>query len=217
MLRELALADIALRVGLRPPHRPPGPQTGVQLFAQRSTALDEQRLIDRLVRHPHLRVVWIRESQPRRDLLGRPARLELSLDYRPEPPAAGELRVFWPKRTSTSATIRDERSIPLPPAVGVHLSAHRRRRPIDPSCDRADRASSSEAAGDLLPLFEREPELRARSLARTMPAGVGDELAERRVLPAEMVGDPLHGHAGLAHLPDRRPVCFREPPHGTPP
>jgi len=45
-------------------------QAGVELFPKRSTALDEQRLVDRLVGHPHRRIIRIAKSQPRGDLLG---------------------------------------------------------------------------------------------------------------------------------------------------
>ncbi len=42
MFLELALADVAFGVGLGPAHGPTTAQARVQLFAQRSTALDEE-------------------------------------------------------------------------------------------------------------------------------------------------------------------------------
>jgi len=47
-----------------------------QLAAQLTTALDEERLVDRLVAHPHHRIVWELEAQAAGDLLGRPEPLQ---------------------------------------------------------------------------------------------------------------------------------------------
>ena len=66
---QLALAVVA-RVA-------PGASGGVaaaqiagELLAQRTPGLHEQRQVDRLVRHPHLRIVGERPRQPPCDLLG---------------------------------------------------------------------------------------------------------------------------------------------------
>src|SRR5438128_1362664 len=63
------------------PSRSPGPrqrssstQTGDELALERAAALDEQSLIDRLVRYPHGRILGEVEPQPIRDLLGAPRR-----------------------------------------------------------------------------------------------------------------------------------------------
>jgi hypothetical protein len=97
---DLALA-VADRLGVTDwaAHRPPRPQIRRQLLAQRAASLHEQRQVDRLVRHPHLRLVGKRHRQPTRDLPGRPAQLELRLDHRPQPiarrpnrPRAGIMR-----------------------------------------------------------------------------------------------------------------------------
>jgi hypothetical protein len=40
-------------------------------------------------------------------------------------------------------------------------------------------------------------------------------LHRERVLPSQMLGDLLHGHTRLAHLPDRPLVFLREPDHHT--
>ena len=57
-----ALAGLAARAT----QRPPGPQALGQIAAQRAAGLDVQRLVDRLVRHPHLRIfreLW-RRNRP---------------------------------------------------------------------------------------------------------------------------------------------------------
>ena len=61
---DLTLTDTALRIRLGSPHRPPGPQTRMELFAERPSALHEKGLIDGLVRHAHLRIVRIALTQP---------------------------------------------------------------------------------------------------------------------------------------------------------
>ena len=62
----------------RSPSSAAGAQTARQLSSQGAPALHEQRLIDRLVRHPHLRLVRMIVPQLPGDLLGRPALLSTS-------------------------------------------------------------------------------------------------------------------------------------------
>ena len=54
---------------LRTAQGPALAQAAVQLLAQRPPALDEERHIDGLVAHTHLRVLGIRPGQPVGDLL----------------------------------------------------------------------------------------------------------------------------------------------------
>ena len=53
--------------------RPTGPQTSGQFAAQRSTALDIERLIDRLTRHAHGRIIGEVNAEATGDLLRTPA------------------------------------------------------------------------------------------------------------------------------------------------
>ena len=55
------------------PQRPTCPQASGQFAAQRSPALDIQRLIDRLVGHAHRLIIGEVQAQPLRDLLRAPA------------------------------------------------------------------------------------------------------------------------------------------------
>ena len=94
----------ACRRGLRSA-RPVRRQAG-QLAAEPAAALDVQRLVDRLVRHPHLRIVGKVLPQPSRDLLGavfslsrawtsrRSRRFTASFAGRARPPA----RALWSAR-----------------------------------------------------------------------------------------------------------------------
>jgi hypothetical protein len=74
---SLADVDRSPELALAGHHRmPPRPASGVpptqvagQLPAQRAAGLHKQRQVDRLVRHPHLRIVREGSSEPTRDLL----------------------------------------------------------------------------------------------------------------------------------------------------
>ena len=117
--------------------RPPGPQTRRQLPAQRPPALHVHRLVDRLVRHPHLR--------PARELRRFSHALICSGDHcfsslRLHPPRSSafpaSFAVFG-RRARTSAC-----ACAAPPGTGpgrgpfrAHLPAHRRRRPPQPRRD----------------------------------------------------------------------------------
>ena len=77
-----SLADHDLRGDVRPclltcpgarnPQRPSGAQTGDEFSLERSAALDEEGLIDRLVADAHRLIVGEVHFQPRRDLLRAP-------------------------------------------------------------------------------------------------------------------------------------------------
>ena len=73
---QLALT-VHHRVAAWPAGRVSRPQIAGQFLAQRTARLHEQRQIDRLVRHAHLRLVGELLHQPTRDLLRRPPQLEL--------------------------------------------------------------------------------------------------------------------------------------------
>jgi hypothetical protein len=66
-VRDAAAALILAAFGA--PDGPAGAQAGSQVTAQRAAALDVDRLVDRLVRHPHLRPAGELCSQAGRDLL----------------------------------------------------------------------------------------------------------------------------------------------------
>jgi hypothetical protein len=66
-MRFLSLAGPAARLALRPA----GAQALGQLAPQSAPGLHVERLVDRLGRHPHLRLVGKLDPQPTGDLLGR--------------------------------------------------------------------------------------------------------------------------------------------------
>src|SRR3954462_6889772 len=82
------LADEALAAradpGPRDAQSAAGPQARGQLAGQRAAALHEQRLVDRLVRDAHPRIIGEVDQQPGRDLLRTP---------RNRPPSIGATRL----------------------------------------------------------------------------------------------------------------------------
>src|SRR5215207_6926109 len=73
----------------RYPQRPPGPQARDGRAGQRSPTLDVERLVDRLVRDPHRRIVGELVPQTGRDLLRSPCLSPPSIGT-PSAIAAGE-------------------------------------------------------------------------------------------------------------------------------
>src|SRR5919108_131548 len=106
-----------------PAQRPPGPQAGRQLPAQRPPPLHVQRLVDRLVRHLHLRPARELRPQPGADLLRRPAPRQLGLHQGTQLPAARELSPLRPPRPLLRQRPRPPRPAPLPRPVPRHLPA----------------------------------------------------------------------------------------------
>jgi hypothetical protein len=77
-----------------------GPQATGEFPAQLAPALDKEGLIDRLVAHPHHRIVWELDTQATSDLFGRPP---LSVASFQSPPVATKsphpsewMFRFWP-------------------------------------------------------------------------------------------------------------------------
>jgi hypothetical protein len=74
---ELA-SSLGQPLGSRRAHRPAGAQIALQLGAERAPALDEQRQIDRLVRHPQHRILRVGQRQPAGDLLSKQRKASLA-------------------------------------------------------------------------------------------------------------------------------------------
>jgi hypothetical protein len=93
----------------------------------------------------------------------------------------------------------------LPPLAFTSRHAVEADRP-SPLGDHPAGQTGGQTPRDLLALLERQSKIRALPPGRSPTAGIGDELPKRRVLPTQVLGDALHRHAGLAHLPDRLPL-----------
>jgi len=119
-----------------------------QLAAQLTTALDEERLVDRLVAHPHHRIVWELEAQAAGDLLGRPEPLQPGRHLLAE----GSRRQLDHLRAacdSTGPLVSPPGSVVRSATVRRHLTTHRRRRPPDPRCNRRAGGARQETQTDL--------------------------------------------------------------------
>ena len=175
----------------------------MQLSSQLAAALDEQRLVDRLVAHPHRRIVRVLEAQPPGDLLGRPPLLEPRLDLGTQG-ARDELCGLRPACSLIGTMVRLHGPVMRGTAVRPHLARDRGRRAAEPACDRADRLAGGQPAADLLTVAEREPvfarrprDLARLALARTVrdalhgPKRAADlhrDLADRLAFPPERSG-----------------------------
>jgi transposase len=131
-------------------------QAPSELATQLTSALDEQGLVDRLVAHPHHRIVGILEAQAPGDLLGRPPLLQPPGHLRRKLPRS-ELSGLRPKGTLVGPVMRPPRSIVVAAAIGRYLSR-----------DRAD--GTAELVGDGgegVPTPDRDADLLALSDGQT--------------------------------------------------
>ena len=188
----------------RPAQRPPGPQARRQLPAQRPAALHVERLVDRLVRHPHLRIVRELPPQPSRDLLRRPVLLQPGLHPAPAAPSfPASFAVFGrarprPRACACAATARYR-----PPAPGC--SARTSRLTVDgarPS--RAAIARSDSPAASPTAISSRSATDRYRPLARPRPV---------RLHPARLPEPRQRRHRAD---PRRRPRLLHPQPRPDP-
>src|SRR5262249_55754142 len=97
--------------------RAAGAQARRQLPAQRPAALHIDRLVDRLVAHPHLRLIRELPGQHRRDLPRRPPFHQPGLHILPQPPVPREPRP--PRRGPSCGAGRRGGPAPPPPAPGT--------------------------------------------------------------------------------------------------
>jgi hypothetical protein len=140
--------------------------------------------------------------------------LELALDHPSEPATLGQLGPLGSQRPPTGCPIGHQGPILPPPAVGLHLPTHRRRRPAEGLSDGSDGISRRQPAGDLLAFFERESQFGTLAWGRPLPPSVGNELAQRHVLAAQMPGNALDRNPSLSHIPDRLALFFaKASPH----
>jgi hypothetical protein len=163
-VRDPAAALIG--AAFRAPDRPPGPQTRGQLPAQRPTGLDIQRLVDRLVRHVHLRPVSELGSQRGRDLLRRPAITQHRLHPLTQLCVDHQLGRLRSPRVVLSAPLRPRGPVVQPgvmraPVPG-DLAGDRRAMSAQPTGDHRRAQASGKPERDLLTLGEGQEPPRAR-------------------------------------------------------
>ena len=150
-----------------PSLRATGAQTAGQFAAQLAAALHVQRLVDRLVRHPHLRIVGKLDAQPPGDLLR-----ATTTARDPRPPAAQrrvrrQLRHLRPPSPRHRPAVRSDRPIAAPAAVRGDLPDTVDAARPKPPADRRERQPGCKPDPDLDPFLERQPD---RSTAPTLRA-----------------------------------------------
>jgi hypothetical protein len=183
------LADVArvaqLPTSLRQPlaariaHRPARPQAALQLATQRAAALDEQRQVDRLVRHPHHQVLPVGQRQPAGNLLRRPPQRQLGLHRRPQPRLGHQLGRLGPLRPPERSGVSNLSPVAVSAAVTGQLPRHRRWCSPQPGRDLPARLADGHAAADLLPFGHAERPLRPARGTVLHPAGLEYERSHR--------------------------------------
>src|SRR5579864_8871261 len=124
-----------------------------ELLSQLALRLDEDRLVDGLVRHPPLWLVGVLLVEPVGDLLGRPLLgAQQSLDLLPQPGAFFGPGVLGPSGNSSRSLFGGRCSVAPPPTVGRDLTPDRRAMPADARGDGFVGRSGLDADPDLLAL-----------------------------------------------------------------
>src|SRR5262249_53366387 len=184
----------ALRACPGYPQRSPSAQTGDELALERGAALNEQRLIDRLVRYPHGRILGEVELQPVRDLLRAPRR---------RPPSV--------RSTPVTSTDEPHRRTGNPLTVG---SGDRASEPVldvltKPIPRRQLHRLGAAGLQLRLPLRDRRPIVEpAATRGRVAAQLTGD----RRGGPAEGTGDRSHPETSPAEQRDVFALSERQVP-----
>ena len=104
-------------------------QTQQQLALRRTVRLDEQGLVDRLVRHPAGVILRTAELLPAGDLLGRPVLGELARDELAQRWVQSELAPLRASGVIPSSPVSLSGAISASPAMTCYLATDRRGRP----------------------------------------------------------------------------------------
>ena len=120
-----------------------------QLPFQGPASLHEQASIDRLVRHPQLRVLRIFGFQPTCDLLRSPILLQLTCNELLYLLAFGEQAELCSPRRVPGFRVGFRGPIAASSPMSADLLTYGGRRPVQPSRDGANALARSNATGDL--------------------------------------------------------------------
>ena len=198
--------------------RMPGPQIARQFLTQRTARLHEQRHIDRLVRHAHLRIVGELFHQPTRDLLRRPPQLELGLHRRPQSWAGRQLRRLRATHPTHRGLVRTTRPIATTTTIAL-------RPPARPSTAHDSAAAQSTATTHRPPDPARSPPARSTTTATVIepaPAPPGDASPRNNFPTARCAArSPRDQHGSSIPAPTTRAIRHRSNSdnrsHNTPP
>ena len=199
-------AQLALTVHHRQPSwsavRPARPQELGELFAKRATGLDEQREVDGLVRHAHLRLVGVaRRSQPEICCGDQRSSSFASTTSRRRPQVAsfaglGRRAIRSAARSAGAPDNGRPRCWPAPPARSStqNVPGHRRSR------DRTARSSARWRSPRARPPTAATPSASALSLpAAPMRSGLDESHTATCESPAE-ASRPTHPHQQVQRL-----------------
>src|SRR3954451_801771 len=151
-----------------PPRTPAGaapPEVGGELAAQLAAGLDVERLVDRLVADPHLRVLGVFDLQSGRYLLRGPAPGQPGLDRCPKPRGARELARLGPGEAPDRDSLGSECPVAGAASAALDLTADRRGGATEVAGDRASRLSGGDPATDPLALLKAKPQPRVLDTA----------------------------------------------------
>src|SRR5690606_29007085 len=167
------------RAVLMPPDWPLGAQVLLQLAFQHPARLDEQRLVDGLVRDPHARTHRVTLGEVTRDLLRRPVVGQLARHANAQLLVLGQQARAPPARAAPGSVVGIYRTIMPHTLVAFHLTTDARRRPLELTGDLPQGFTARQPPGDLLPLNQRQ-ELRAALAPRWGDATVMPQDLEHR-------------------------------------
>src|SRR6266550_5302567 len=128
---------------LRPADSAAGAQTPGQFSTQLAAALDIEGLVDRLVRHAHLRLLRELQPQPAADLFRAPSSAKTVRDRLPQPRVLCDLAPLRPTPAPSSPTLRSPGPVVARTRMGVaaQFAADRRWDPVQPLRDPPNRVA----------------------------------------------------------------------------
>ncbi len=126
-------------------------------------------------------------------------------------PVDGQQAQLWAQRRFPGVVVCLGSSIPRRAAVARELPAHRQRRSAEALGCPANRPTRSDATGTVLALSQRERYTRAPTDRRNYPIAVGQQIVNRRVIPAERPSDLAHRLPGFPSVPQLTLLRRRKP------
>ena len=204
---------VAQRASLMPPPWPAMHPTSTepfrQLTRQRPPRINEQRLIDRLVRHPHLGVIGEVDAKPSRDLLTNAD----STDARPHYAAAHTRPV------STTAAVTPDQALADQTRQPDTRRGHRCEQSHDSPLTLTDEAHArsllrtcpQRCHHDPLAFLHRQPQWRTAPLIRAQTAVVSDPANHRAHITADQLRGSLLGLTSRDQPLQLRTLCRTQP------
>ena len=206
--------DVAARLrrrGARTSHRASLAQLRLQRLLEHAAALHEQAHVDRFMRHVHGRIIRIRLTEPASDLLGRPLSRELDGHRVTQRGVPRQATPLGPPAARPRRRVGRGRPIPPPPSVSAYLPTHRRRGPAQLAADLSHRHPAGQAAGDGLPLWQRQSETGTLAYQRGDAPGPRHLISHDMSDPAQCAPNRIQGFAAAPAAPQFRLLSRGQP------